>query len=190
MGYLWHNVHGRYLRRQVLAHALHMAACRPTVLILAEAKAGAGPEDTPFLGYTRHTVLPASGKTGAGFDVYVRSGTTTRATLLWGHEDTNALVMQVLIPWGKHHVLAAHAPQIHIGCEPYVRWWAQIWRKVTRMVDPSSVLVVADTNSAARPADMETPCPDDMGYRTFLRAFNLKELVDLHCVPIEPHSCF
>ena len=37
-------------------------------------------------------------------------GMATRATLLWGHEDANALLMQVLTPWGKHHVLAAHAP--------------------------------------------------------------------------------
>ena len=87
--------------------------------------------------YARHVVLPAIGKTGAGLDVYVRSTTTTRATLLKGREDANATLMEVLTPWGKHHVLAAHAPQINIGCEPYVRWWADIWREVTRMVDPS-----------------------------------------------------
>ena len=34
--------------------------------------------------------------------------------------------MEVLTPWGKHHVLVAHAPQINIGVEPYVRWWAGI----------------------------------------------------------------
>ena len=78
----------------------------------------------PFQDYTRHVVLPAHGKTGVGLDVYVRARTTTRATLLWGKED--ALLMEVLTPWGKHHVLAAHAPQINIGCEPYVRWWAGI----------------------------------------------------------------
>ena len=81
-------------------------------------------------------------------------------------------------------------PPINIGCEPYVRWWAEIRREVTRMVDPTSVLVVGDTNSAAQPADRGTPRPDDMGYHTFLRAFNLRDLVDLHPVPTETYSCF
>ena len=188
--YLWLNVRGRHLRQRLLAQALHMAARRPTILILAGAQSRAGPEDPPFLDYTWHVVLPAHGKTGAGLDVYVRAGTTTRATLLWGREDANALLMEVLTPWGKHHVLAAHAPPINIGCEPYVRWWADICRKVTRIVDSTSVLVVTDTNSAAWPADRGFSRPDDTGYRTFLRAFNLKDLVDLHPVPLEMYSCF
>ena len=103
-----------------------MAAGRPTILLPAEAQSRAGPEDPPFLDYTQHIVLPANGKTGAGLDVYVRSGTTIRATPLSGKEDANALRMELLTPWGKHHVLAAHAPQINTGCEPYVRWWAEI----------------------------------------------------------------
>ena len=52
-----------------------MAARRPTVLILVEAQSRAGPEGPPFLDYTCHVVLPPDGKRGAGFDVYVRSGT-------------------------------------------------------------------------------------------------------------------
>ena len=52
------------------------------------------------------------------------------------------------------------------------------------------ILVVTDTNSAARPADRGTPWPDDTGYRTFLRAFNLKDLVYLHPVPPETYCCF
>ena len=189
VGYLWLNVHGRYLWQRLLAQTLQMAAHRPTILILAEAQSRVGPEDPLFLDYARHVVLPAHGKTGAGLDVYVRTGTTTRATLLWGREDANTLLMEVLTLWGKHHVLAAHAPQINIGCEPYVRWWADIWREVPRIVDPTSVLVVTDTNSAARPADRGTPRPDDTRYRAFLRAFNLRDLVDLHPVPPETYSC-
>ena len=77
---------------------------------LAEAQSRAGLEDPPFLDYTRHIVLPADGKTGAGLDVYVHSGTTTRATLLWGKEDANAFLMEVLTPWGRHHVLATMPP--------------------------------------------------------------------------------
>ena len=46
-------------------------------------------------------MLPAHEKTGAGLDVYVRTGTTTRATLLWGREDANALLMEVLPRGGK-----------------------------------------------------------------------------------------
>ena len=65
-----------------------------------------------------------------------------------------------------------------------------IWREVTRMVDWTSVLVVTDTNWAARPQDRGTPRPKDTGYRTFLRAFNLRDLVDLHPVPPETYSCF
>ena len=190
MGYLWLNVRGRYLRQRLLAQALHMAARRPTLLVLAEAQSRAGPEDPPFQDYARHVVLPAHGKTGAGLEVYVRTGTTTRASLLWGAEDANALLMEVLTPWGRHHVLAAHAPQISIGVEPYVRWWAAVWREVTCLVDPTTVLVVTDTNSAARPADRGTPRPEDTGYRTFLRAFNLRDLVDLHPVPQDTYSCF
>ena len=49
-----------------------MAARRPTILILAEAQSKAGPEDPPFEDYTRHVVLPAQKKTGAGLDVYSR----------------------------------------------------------------------------------------------------------------------
>ena len=110
-GYLWLNARGRYLRECLLAQAPHMAARRPTIIILAEAQSKAGPEDPPFRDYTRHVVLPAHGKTEAGLEVYVRARTTTRATLLWGKEDANALLMEVLTPWGKHHVLAAHAPR-------------------------------------------------------------------------------
>ena len=190
MGYLWLNVRGRYLRQRLLAQALHMAARRPTLLILVEAQSRAGPEDPPFQDYARHVVLPDHGKTGAGLEVYVRTGTTTRASLLCGAEDANALLMEVLTPWGRHHVLAAHAPQISIGVEPYVRWWAAVWREVTCLVDLTTALVVADTNSAARPADRGTPRPEDTGYRTFLRAFNLTDLVDLHPVPQDAYSCF
>ena len=111
VGYLWLNVRSRYLRQRLLAQTLHMAARHPTVLILAEALSRASPENPPFLDYMRHKVLPANGKMGAGLNVYARSRTTTWATLLWGHEDANAPVMEVLTPWGKHHVLAAHAPQ-------------------------------------------------------------------------------
>ena len=99
-------------------------------------------------------MLPAHGKTGAGLDVYVRTRTTTRATLLSGKEDANAPLMEVPAPWGKQHVLPAHLPQINNGCEPYVRWWAGIWREVTYIVDPATVMVVTDTNSAARPANL------------------------------------
>ena len=151
VGYLWLTIRGKYLRQRLLAQALHMVARRPTILILAEAQSKAGPEDPPFFDYSWHIVLLAHGKTGAGLDVYVRAGTTTRATLLWGKEDANALLMEVLTPWGKHHVLAAHAPQI--GCEPYVRWWADILLEVTCIVDPASVLMVTDTKSVARPGE-------------------------------------
>ena len=98
VGYMWLNVRGRYQRQRLLAHALHMAAHRPTILILAEAQSKAGPQDRQFLDYTRHVVLPAHGKTGAGFDVYVRARTTIRATPLCGREDTNTLLMEVLTP--------------------------------------------------------------------------------------------
>ena len=57
-------------------------------------------------------------------------------------------------------------------------------------MDPATVLVVTDTNSAARPADRGTPRPDDTGYRAFLRAFSLRDLVDLHPVPQGTYSCF
>ena len=87
-------------------------------------------------------------------------------------------------------MLVAHAPQTNIGCEPYVRWWADIWREVTCIMDPTSVQVLIHTNSAARPADRGTPRPDDTSYRTFLLAFNLKDLVDLHPVPPGTYSCF
>ena len=53
------------------------------------------------------------------------------------------------------------------------------------MVDPTSVPVVTDTNSLAQPEDRGTPRLDDTRYRTFLRAFNPRDLVDLHLVPLE-----
>ena len=87
VGCVWLNIRGRYLRQRLLAQALHMAAHRPTIHTLAKAQFKAGPEDSLLQDYTRHVVLPAHGKTGAGLDVYVRAGATTRATLLWGKED-------------------------------------------------------------------------------------------------------
>ena len=98
--------------------------------------------------------------------------------------------MEVLTPWDRHHVLVAHAPQISIGVERYVRWWADIWQEITCLKDPTTVLVLTDTNSAARPADRGTLRPEDTGYRTFVRAFNLRALVDLHPVPQGTYSCF
>ena len=56
----------------------------------------------------------------------------------------------------------------------------------TRMVDPVLVLVVADTNSAAWPVDRGNPRPDDMGYRAFLRAFNLRDLLTYTPSPLGP----
>ena len=91
--------------------------------------------------------------------------------------------MEVLTPWGEHHVLAAHAPEINIGCAPYVRWWAGIWREVICIVDPAAVLEVTDTNSTAPAADCGTPRADDTRFRTFLQAFNLRDLVDLQPFP-------
>ena len=61
-------------------------------------------------------------------------------------------------------------PQINIGREPYVMWWATIWGEGTRMVDLTSVLVLARTNSAARLAERGGPRLDDMGDRTFLKS--------------------
>ena len=55
MGYLWLNVSGRYLWWRLLARALHMAARRPTVLILVEAQSRAG-MNTPLY-WTTHTTL-------------------------------------------------------------------------------------------------------------------------------------
>ena len=82
VGYLWLHVCGKYLQQRLLAHALNMAARRRTILILAEAQSKAGLEDPPFLDYTRHVVLPAHEKMGAGLDVYVTAGTTARTTLI------------------------------------------------------------------------------------------------------------
>ena len=87
VGYLWLNVRGRYLRQRHRAQAVHMAPRGPTILILAEAQSRAGREDPPFQDYTRYVVLPAHGKTEAGLEVYVRTGTTTGASLIWGKED-------------------------------------------------------------------------------------------------------
>ena len=147
---MWLNVRGGYPWQHPLARALDMAAHRPTILILAEAQFKAGLEDHPFRDYTTHIVLPTHGKTRTDFDVYVRTRITGRATLLWGKEDADDLLMEVLTPWEKHHIMAAHAPRVNIGVKPYVRWWAPIWGEVTCIVDPATILVATNTNSAAR----------------------------------------
>ena len=139
MGYLWLNVRGRYLQERLLAQALHMAARRPTLLVLAEAQSRAGPEDPPFQDYARHVVLPAHGKTGAGLEVYVRTGTTTRASLLWGAEDANALLMEVLTPWGRHHVLAAHARRPAL-VPALQRRGSRLWREDQPPPPPTATL--------------------------------------------------
>ena len=101
LGCLWRSVRGRDLRQRLLAHSNHIVARRPTILILAEAKSKAGPDDPPFWDYTQHVMLPVDGKTEAVLDVYVHTATTTRATLLSGKEDANALVMEVLTAGGN-----------------------------------------------------------------------------------------
>ena len=99
VGYLWLNVRGTYLRQHLLAQPLHRAARRPKILIVAKAKSRASPEVPPFLDYGRYIVLSAHGS--AGLDVYVRAGTTTRATLLRGREGANTLLIEVLTLGGK-----------------------------------------------------------------------------------------
>ena len=77
------------------------------------------------------------------------------------------------MPWGWHHVLAVHS---HVGQDVYLQWWAD-------MVDPTSILLLADTNSVARPEGRSRPRGEDVSYRAFLRAFDLQYLVDMHTVP-------
>ena len=72
-----------------------MGARRPTILIVDEAQSRADLELPLFQDYIRHGVLSAHGKTGAGLEVYILAGTTTRASLTWGKEDANALLMEV-----------------------------------------------------------------------------------------------
>ena len=69
-------------------------------------------------------------------------------------------------PTGKHHVLALHSTQSHVGRDMYVQWWADMWCQVTHVVDPMSVL--ADTNSAAWPEECSRPQGDDVRARVFL----------------------
>ena len=130
-----------------------MVARHPTIPMLAKVESKVGLEDPPFQDNTRHVVLPGHGRTRADLDLYVRAVTTIRASLISGKEDANTLLMEVATRLGQHHVLVAHAPQSKIGVEPYVRWWAGVWREVTCIVDATNVLVVIDINSAARPAD-------------------------------------
>ena len=65
-----------------------------------------------------------------------------------GPQDANSLRMEMLNPWGKHLVVAAHNPRINIPCGPYIMCWTDIPCEVTRIVDRASLLVVADTNLA------------------------------------------
>ena len=121
--------------------------------------------------------------------MYVRSGTITRATLLPGKVDANALLREVFTPWGKHHVLAAHAPQINIGSEPYVRWCVENLAQGDPHCGPT-VRSSGDRHQFGGSASRGTPHVDDTGYRTLLRAINLRDLVDPHPVPPETYCCF
>ena len=75
---------------------------------------------------SQHTYPPPCQRTALRKNrhLFLRSNSRTTlsppANLLWGKEDANALLMEVFTHWGKHHVLAAHTPEINIGCEPYV----------------------------------------------------------------------
>ena len=62
-----------------------------------------------------------------------------------------------------------------------------MWRDVARVVD--AALVVVDTNLAAQPAAKGTLRPDDTGYLTIMRAFNLADPVDLYPIPDHTYSC-
>ena len=124
-----------------------------------------------------------AGRVGTGINVYVQEGIATRAALMWDRGDDNTLVMGVFTPRGKHHVLAVHSPQSQVGQEVYLQWCADMWRHVAQVVDPISVLLLADMNLAARPEDRSRPRGDEVGYRTFLRAFDLRDLIDLRPVP-------
>ena len=54
----------------------------------------------------------------------------------------------------------------------------------------SADTVVVPGTSAARPADQAAPRADDTGYRTFLQAFSLCDVVHQHPVPQGTYSCF
>ena len=179
VGYLWLNARGRYLRHRLLAQALHMVARRPTVLILAEARSGKGPEDPPFLNYTRHIVLPANGKTGAVSMCMSARGPPPGQSC--------SAVMRTPTPsyWrcspcGESITCRRPMPpKSTVAVSPTSGGGRRYGARLPGMVDAALVLVVADTNSAARPADRGTPRPDDTGYQAFLRAFTLKDLVDV-----------
>ena len=94
----------------------------PTVLILVEAQSRMGHEEPPR-SWTTHAVSSFPLMARRGPVLTCMSARGQPPDQLWGHADTNALLMEVLTPWGRHHVLAA---QINIGYEPYVQWWAEI----------------------------------------------------------------
>ena len=157
--YLWLNAQGRYLRQRLLAQALRMAVCCPTVLILAEAHSSVAPEDPPFLDYTRQTLLPPKWQEGGRFRCLCPFRDHHPSNPALGPLGCQCALDGGARPVGKAACASSPCPQINIGCEPYVRWWAMIWREVTREVDPASALVLANTNSTTRPADRGTLRP-------------------------------
>ena len=56
-------------------------------------------------------------------------------------------------------------------------------------MDLTTVLIVMDTKPAVRPANQGTARPEDMGYRTLLMAFHLRDLLHLLPVPQGIHFC-
>ena len=66
-----------------------------------------------------------------GIDLYVSEGIPTGAALLWDPSDENALLMEVLMLLGQHHVLAVHSPHSLGGHDVYLQWWADMWRQAT-----------------------------------------------------------
>ena len=76
-----------------------MATRHPTVLILAEARSRAGLEDPPILGvHTAHSAA-RQWQDGGTFPCVCPFGDHHQATPFWGHEDANALLMEVLPLW-------------------------------------------------------------------------------------------
>ena len=73
------------------------------------------------------------------------------------------------------HVLAVHSSKPQVKQDIYLQWWAEMWRQLVQVVEPVSVLSLADTSSAPQPEDRSKPWGENPGYHTYLGAFDLRD---------------
>ena len=102
----------------------------------------------------------------------------------------DALLIQVYTQETNYGIAVVHAPHAKkVGHKGYSMHWLDFWDRVRPQVDPGSVIVVGDVNSAFHRKDRAVQQPDDTGWRRICSNHGLLDLRQLVRLPTGTWSC-